>query len=109
MKYDLKKKTNKFAKQILGTFSSTMFDLLNYCWELLREEIHFDDYPEIEAEDRLFEIFNRMYDFLDNSNKLRAIIHVNQMDGILIEIFFDIDDKEHIGFITPTYAKKMPS
>ena len=44
MKYDLKKKTNKFAKRILGTFSSTMFDLLNYYTNLCEKNAQLKQY-----------------------------------------------------------------
>lgn len=64
------------------------YDLLNYCWTLLCKEIHLDNLENIEPENRLFEILNSIYDFLDsNINELKSIIHMNTLDGELISSF----------------------
>lgn len=123
MKYNLERKTNRFAKRTLTAFSSTMFqllekknfetimvneiceisnypratfynyfddkyDLLEYCWSVLQDKMDLGDYKEFEPEKRLYEIFNRIYDFLSlNEKKLLQILRVNEIDGELLTNF----------------------
>lgn len=123
IKYDLKKKTNRFAKRTLDSFSNAMceliseksfesikvsevcnkakypratfynyfedkYDLLNYCSMIFSEKINLEECLEKQPEIRLFEIFNRMYDFInDNNDKVKKIIKVNEREGELINNF----------------------
>lgn len=79
---------SNYPRSTFYNYFDDKYDLLNYCWLLLSKKIGFDDYLNIEPEIRLFEIFDRMYDFFNNNiDKLKAIIHVNTVNGLLIDNF----------------------
>ena len=82
-------KLSNYPRATFYNYFDDKYDLLNYCWGLLCKEIHLDDYKEnVTSEKALFEILNRMYDFLyNNINKLKSIIHINTIDGELISSF----------------------
>lgn len=64
------------------------YDLLNYCWSLMRDEIRLDDYKQMESDRRTMELFDRMYDYLDaNERQLRSILRLNSFDSELIASF----------------------
>lgn len=79
---------SNYPRATFYNYFEDKYDLLNYCWILLSKEINIDKYQEIEEEVRLFEVFNRMYDLLDdNRKKVKSIIRANPIDGILVENF----------------------
>lgn len=46
------------------------FDLLNYCWLSLTEEIHLEDYHLLPHDETLYIFFNRIYDFSKNNESI---------------------------------------
>ncbi|WP_289184177.1 TetR/AcrR family transcriptional regulator [uncultured Dubosiella sp.] len=123
MKYDLERKSNRFAQRTLSAFSGSLFallkkkpfeeitvnelcktcnypratfynyfediyDLLAYCWRLLAKEIHVDDYVKMQPDERLFVLFDRIYDFMTMQKKeISSILRFNGLDGEMIHSF----------------------
>lgn len=46
------------------------FDLLNYCWLSLTEEIHLEDYHLLPHDETLYIFFDRIYDFSKNNESI---------------------------------------
>lgn len=123
MKYDLNKKSNRFAKRTLADFSDSLFsmltkksfeditvnelceisnypratfynyfddiyDLLNYCWYCISKEIKVEDYVEMQPEERLQVLFERLYDFMAlQKETLNVIVRMNSVDGKMFNSF----------------------
>ena len=123
MKYDHKKKTNRFAARTLKDFSTTMFslleekpfesitvlqicqianypratfynyfedkyDLLEYCWSLIKDRIQLDDAVDVHHPHETFELFGRVYDcFQEHEKLLSKIMAQNPMEGELFASF----------------------
>lgn len=61
------------------------YDLLNYCWMAMMQEIKIDDYPEMRSEERIYILFDRLYDYFDlYRERLERIMAVNPLDGALV-------------------------
>lgn len=61
------------------------YDLLNYCWTAMSREVKIADYPDMQPEERLYIIFDRIYDYFDAyRERLKRIRAVNPQDGALV-------------------------
>lgn len=61
------------------------YDLLNYCWIAMMKEIKVDDYPDMVPEERIYIIFDRVYDYFKFYQKrLQKIMMFNLLDGALV-------------------------
>ncbi|MDO5292733.1 MAG: TetR/AcrR family transcriptional regulator [bacterium] len=61
------------------------YDLLNYCWIAMMQDIKVDDYPDMVPEERVYIIFNRVYDYFDSyKERLQKIMMFNSLDGALV-------------------------
>ena len=61
------------------------YDLLNYCWIAMMQEIKVDDYPDMVPEERVYIIFDRVYDYFEAyRERLQKIMAVNTIDGALV-------------------------
>lgn len=60
------------------------YDLLNYCWIVMMSEIDIHDYLGMDPDERVFIIFERMYDYFSKCQKrLDRIMKNNTPDGML--------------------------
>lgn len=79
---------SNYPRATFYNYFDDKYDLLEYCWSILRKKIRLDEYPNIEPEKRTYEIFDRIYDFLNiNRNNLSSILHLNTLNGELITNF----------------------
>lgn len=79
---------SNYPRATFYNYFDDKYDLLEYCWSVLQKQIHLEDYPDIAPEERLYEIFDRMYDFLNQNEKTHIhILSVNTMDGELLTNF----------------------
>lgn len=61
------------------------YDLLNYCWLAMMQEIKIEDYPDMKPDERLYIIFDRIYDYFDSyRERLLKIMKFNPLDGALV-------------------------
>lgn len=61
------------------------YDLLNYCWISMLQEIKVNDYPDMVPEERVYIIFERIYDYFDfYRERLQKIMKYNPLDGTLV-------------------------
>ena len=79
---------SNYPRATFYNYFEDIYDLLNYCWYSFSKEIQLDDYHKIKPENRLDELFNRVYDFIDSKREiLNPIIKINSSDGALITSF----------------------
>ena len=61
------------------------YDLLNYCWIAMTQEIKLDDHADMIPEERVYIIFGRVYDYFDTyRERLEKIMSNNPLDGALV-------------------------
>lgn len=61
------------------------YDLLNYCWIAMMKEIKIDDYPDMKPEERVYILFDRIYDYFDAyRGRLLKIMEFNSLDGAMV-------------------------
>lgn len=64
------------------------YDLMNYCWIAMMQEIKIDDYQDMVPEERVYIIFDRVYDYFDlYRERLDKIMRSNPLDGALVMSF----------------------
>lgn len=79
---------SNYPRATFYNYFEDIYDLLNYCWLCLSKEINLEDYVEMKPEERLYEIFSRIYDFMDSNFKdLESVLKYNQLEGKLIGSF----------------------
>lgn len=77
--------TCNYPRATFYNYFDDSYDLLNYCWMVMMQEIMADDAAEAEPKERLYTIFNRLYDYFDTHRKrLERIAAVNPPDGAMI-------------------------
>lgn len=61
------------------------FDLLNYCWIAMMWDIKVDDYQDMIPEERIYILFDRIYDYFDlYRERLKKIMTNNSPSGALV-------------------------
>lgn len=74
-------KVSNYPRATFYNYFEDIYDLLDYCWYCLSKEIKLDDYVNMQPEERLYILFDRIYDFMDSQKeKLDAIIRLNPID-----------------------------
>ena len=69
------------------------YDLLEYCWSIIKDKIYPQDFVEMNSENRVYEIFGRIYDFFDEKkDRLFRILSHNPLEGELYLCF-----KQYMG------------
>lgn len=77
-------KVSNYPRATFYNYFEDIYDLLNYCWLTFSKEIHLEEYISMKPEDRIYEIFDRIYDFMESKrNQLNTITKLNLIDGDL--------------------------
>lgn len=80
--------TSNYPRATFYNYFEDIFDLLNYCWYCLSQEIMLEDYADLQPEERLHVLFGRLYDFMDLQRKtLNTIVRLNTLDGKMFNSF----------------------
>ncbi len=76
------------------------YDLLNYCWQILSEQIGFNEYQHSEGNQMLYLYFDRIYDFtLANIKTINSILLHNDELGYMFSNFRNfLNNKMRIVF-----------
>lgn len=71
------------------------YDLLEYCWYVLSEQIDLQQFTQIPSEQVLFVYFGRIYDLLDERYEwLKKILKFNSLNSSLILSFIEYLKKQ---------------
>ena len=74
-----------YPRATFYNYFDDIYDLLNYCWIAMLQDIKVDDYPEMMPEERVYIIFDRIYDYFDfYRERLQKIMSSNSLDGALV-------------------------
>jgi AcrR family transcriptional regulator len=77
-----------YPRATFYNYFDDIFDLLSYSWIRIRQEIRFDDYPEMKSEERTGILFSRCYDYIDGRRSIVSnIMRHNSQDGRFVESF----------------------
>ncbi len=80
--------TCNYPRATFYNYFDDSYDLLNYCWIAMTQEIKIDDYNEMVPEERVFIIFDRVYDYFDSyRERFEKIMKNNLIDGALAMSF----------------------
>lgn len=74
-----------YPRATFYNYFDDIYDLLNYCWLAMMQEIKIEDYPDIKPDERLYILFDRIYDYFNSyRERLLKIMEVNPLDGGLV-------------------------
>lgn len=77
-------KTN-YPRSTFYNYFDDIYDLMNYCWEVIAKQIHITDFQNIEHDKRTLEIFNMVYDYMDsNRSSIEKLLKHNPIDGAML-------------------------
>lgn len=77
-----------FPRATFYNYFDDKYDLLNYCWFVLAEQVHIDEAQKFKPNEVVFTYFDRLYDlFADNSELVSEILQHNQVSGGLVNSF----------------------
>lgn len=78
-------KACNYPRATFYNYFDDSYDLLNYCWIAMMQEIKIDDYPKMKPEERLYIVFDRIYNYFDSyRERLQKIMKCNPLDGALM-------------------------
>ncbi|MFD0898106.1 TetR/AcrR family transcriptional regulator [Loigolactobacillus binensis] len=87
---------SNFPRATFYNYFDDKYDLVNYCWYTLTQEIHLDDVQKITPEQAMTPkqalsiFFDRVYQlFTDHSQKLTEILKNNTLNGPMVVNFTD--------------------
>lgn len=71
-----------YPRATFYNYFEDIYDLLEYCWYAVSQKINIEDYKDMEAEERVHVLFDRLYDFMDEHRiRLNHILKHNKEDG----------------------------
>lgn len=78
-------KTN-YPRATFYNYFDDIYDLLNYCWKRMSDDIVISDHASLKDEERTAVLFERCYDYFQQYEKeIRQIMHHNPTDGRFVE------------------------
>lgn len=81
---ELCEKSN-YPRATFYNYFDDKYDLLHYLWHCLNRQILWEPYEESEPDQRLFLLFDRAYDFIDqHRDKLNRIVKNNAKESFLL-------------------------
>lgn len=99
---------SNYPRATFYNYFDDKFDLLNYCWSSLYNQIHLEDYESLNPDESLYILFDRAYDFIGAHQKMvKDILKFNSGESFLFnhfriqmsikmrEIFILCQDKSH--------------
>ncbi|MCL1632756.1 TetR/AcrR family transcriptional regulator [Sporolactobacillus sp. CPB3-1] len=79
---------SNFPRATFYNYFDDKYDLINYCWYVLSQEIHLDEFTTMNPDDLLTVYFDRIFDLLQKEkNLLNQIIRHNSLTGTLTNSF----------------------
>lgn len=79
---------SRYPRATFYNYFSDKYDLLEYCWSILKEKVCLSDFQTLKPEHRVDKVFGRIYDFFEEREErlLRILVH-NPLDGELYTSF----------------------
>lgn len=77
---------SNYQRSTFYNYFDDIFDLMDYCWIAITEEMHIDEYEIIDQEKRTWQLFNHMYDYMMSMQEaISSILLHNESNGKLLE------------------------
>lgn len=84
---ELCEKSN-YPRATFYNYFDDKYDLLNYCWYSIYEQIHLNEYKSLDPEESLYIFFDRAYDFITiHQNMIKNILKFNSGESFLSNHF----------------------
>ncbi len=81
---------SNFPRATFYNYFDDKYDLANYCWYVLSQEIHLEEYLKFSPDELIDVYFDRLFDLLSEKEELLdGIKKYNSMDGLLINSFLN--------------------
>lgn len=79
---------SNYPRATFYNYFEDIYDLLNYCFESMANDINFESYHNIKEKDRLYVLFEYIYDYVSSYvKKFEKIMKHNTFDGVLVDNF----------------------
>ena len=79
---------SNYPRATFYNYFDDKYDLLNYCWYSIYNQIHLEEYLGYEPEERLYIFFDRAYDFINaHQNIFKRILKFNAGEDFLVNHF----------------------
>lgn len=77
-------KTN-YPRSTFYNYFVDIYDLMDYCWEALSEQIKLSDFKNIEHDKRTLTLFDMVYDYMEkNRDSIEKLLRHNTVDGAML-------------------------
>jgi AcrR family transcriptional regulator len=75
-----------YPRATFYNYFQDIYDLLDYCWQTISDEIQIESYQEYKPEERTQVLFEKLYTFFDKEReRIQKIMKHNAIDGALAE------------------------
>ena len=79
---------SNYPRATFYNYFDDKYDLLNYCWQCLYNQIHLEEYIDLDPEKRLYIFFDRAYEFLTvHQDVFKRILKFNSYESFLVSHF----------------------
>lgn len=109
---------SNYPRATFYNYFEDKYDLLEYCWDILKSKVRLYDFKDLETDHRIYEVFGRIYDFFEQRQErlFRILVH-NSLEGELytrfkqyvkvqiLEIMDTIDFSDHNGLPNRLWAE----
>lgn len=109
---------SNYPRATFYNYFEDKYDLLEYCWDLLKSKVRLYDLKDLAPEHRIYEVFGRIYDFFEErQERLYSVLIHNPLEGELctsfrqyvkiqiLEIMDTIDFSDHQGLPNRLWAE----
>lgn len=86
---------SNYPRATFYNYFDDKYDLLEYCWYVLSEQIYLQQFTQIPSDQVLFVYFDRIYDLLNEHDSwLNKILKMNPLNSPLVQSFIDYFKKQ---------------
>lgn len=79
---------SNYPRATFYNYFDDKYDLLNYCWYSLAQQIHLEEYRDLDSEESLYIFFDRMYDLIAaHQDTIQHILKFNSGENLLLSYF----------------------
>lgn len=103
-------KRSNYPRSTFYNYFEDIFDLMNYCFDKIANDIKLDDYEDISHEERTFVLFERLYSYMESKQiQIDKILAHNNINGKMLHTLNQfIQKKIYEIMIKCPESKKYP-
>lgn len=74
-----------YPRSTFYNYFEDIYDLMDYCWQSVSEQMKITDFQSIEHDKRTLELFDRVYDYMEeNREVIDRLLRHNPTDGAML-------------------------